>query len=60
MNEEGFIQSVIDDHDNTLTRVYYTSPKQFNKHYDTVETQIFRANKQVMTIHHIIKKERLT
>jgi hypothetical protein len=53
-----FIQSVIDDHDNTLSRVYYTSPKQFNDHYKTVETQVFRHNKKVTTILHIIKKER--
>jgi hypothetical protein len=54
----GFIQSVIDDHDESLTRVYYNSPEQFNLHYNTVETQVFRHNKKVNTIHHIIKKER--
>ena len=55
---KGVIQSLLDDHDTTLTRVYYTSPEQFNQHYNTVENQVFKHNKNVKIILHIIKKVR--
>ena len=38
--------------------IYYQSLEEYKRYHKTVETQVFRHNKEVETIHHIIKKER--
>ena len=43
-----------------IKKIYYQSLKEYERYHNTVETQVFRHNKEVVTIHHIItiSKER--
>jgi len=37
-----------------IKEIYYQSLEEYERYHDTVETQVFRHNKKVDTIHHII------
>ena len=48
--------TTIDEHDNTITCIYWESKEQYTRYRHTAERCVFADNKQCQTIKHIIGK----